>query len=109
MIACQLYAFSSRFYSSIYFGGIQLEVWVIPGGSAGKNLPAHAGDSGPDPGLGKIPWKRKWQPTPVFSILGNVMDRGAWQATVHEVTESDTATKQVRGLTQEIKLMQLNI
>ena len=36
----------------------------------------------------KIPWRRKWQPTPVFS-LGNPMDRGAWWAAVHGVAESD--------------------
>ena len=27
--------------------------------------------------LGKIPWRRKWHPTPVF-LPGNPMDRGAW-------------------------------
>ena len=31
------------------------------------------------------PRRRKRQPTPVF-CLGNPMDRGAWQATVHGVT-----------------------
>ena len=33
-----------------------------------KNLPANAGDirHGFDPWVGKIPWKRIWQPTPVF-------------------------------------------
>ena len=35
-----------------------------------ENLPANAGDSrdacGFDPWVGKIPWRRKWQPTPVF-------------------------------------------
>ena len=34
-----------------------------------KNLPASAGDVKRcefDPQLGKIPWRRKWQPTPVF-------------------------------------------
>ena len=33
-----------------------------------KNLPAKVGDeeSGLDPCLGKIPWRRAWQPTPVF-------------------------------------------
>jgi len=35
----------------------------------------------------KIPWRRKWQPTPVF-LLGNPMDRGAWWATVHGVAKS---------------------
>ena len=34
-----------------------------------KNLPAHAratGDTGSVPVVRKIPWRRKWQPTPVF-------------------------------------------
>ena len=32
----------------------------------------------------KIPWGRKWQPTPV-SLPGKSMDRGAWKAIVHGV------------------------
>ena len=32
-------------------------------------------------------WRRKWQHTAVF-LVGNPMDRGAWEATVHEVTKS---------------------
>ena len=33
-----------------------------------KNLTANAGDErDPSPWIGKIPWSRKWQPTPVFS------------------------------------------
>ena len=31
-----------------------------------KSLPARAGDWGFNPWVGKIPWKRVWQPTPVF-------------------------------------------
>ena len=34
-----------------------------------KTLPANAGDVGDggfDPWVGKIPWRRAWQPTPVF-------------------------------------------
>ena len=43
-----------------------------------------------DPWVRKIPWRRKWQPTP-YSCLGNPMDRGAWRTTVHGVVkESDT-------------------
>ena len=39
----------------------------FPGGSGVRNLPAcQAGDVGSIPGWGKIPWRRKWQPTPVF-------------------------------------------
>ena len=40
------------------------------------------------PWVGKVPWKRKWQPTPLYSYLENPMDRGAWPATVHRVTKS---------------------
>ena len=39
------------------------------GGSVVKNSSASAedaGDPGFDPWIGKIPWRRKWQPTPVF-------------------------------------------
>ena len=31
-----------------------------------KNLPANVGETGLIPGLGKIPWGRKWQPVPIF-------------------------------------------
>jgi len=34
-----------------------------------KNLPANARDvrdAGFNPWVGKIPWRRKWRPTPVF-------------------------------------------
>ena len=45
----------------------------FPGGSVVKNPPAVQVTW-----VGKIPWSRKWQPTPVF-LPGNSMDRGAWQ------------------------------
>ena len=37
----------------------------FPGGSVVKNPPANAGNSGDadsNPWIGKIPWRRKWQP-----------------------------------------------
>ena len=37
--------------------------------------------------VGKIPWRRAWQPTPVF-LPGEFQDRGAWRATVHRVEKS---------------------
>ena len=37
-----------------------------------------------DPWVGKIPWRRKWQPTPVF-LPGKSHGRGVCQATVHGV------------------------
>ena len=58
-----------------------------------KNQPANVGDRGRtlqfDPWVGKIPWRRKWQPTPVFLHGENPMDRGTWWAAVHEISESD--------------------
>ena len=42
-----------------------------------------------NPRVGEIPWKRKWQPTPVF-LPRSLMDRGVWRATVHRVTKSQT-------------------
>ena len=42
---------------------------VFPGGSVVKNLPVNARRCrrcGFDPWVGKIPWRRPWQPIPVF-------------------------------------------
>ena len=55
-----------------------------------KNLPASAGDTGD---LGSVPGLRRssggGDGNPFqYSCLGNPMDRGAWQATVHRVTKS---------------------
>ena len=56
-----------------------------------KSLPANAGDTrgaGLIFGVGKMPWRRAWQPAPVF-FLDNSMDRGTWQAIAHRFAESD--------------------
>ena len=57
-----------------------------------KNLPANAGDLrdvDSIPGLGIS--SRGGNGNPLrYSCLENPMDRGAWQATVHEVTKSQT-------------------
>ena len=39
--------------------------------------------------VGKIPWRRAWQPTAVF-LPGESHDRGAWQSRSMGHTESDT-------------------
>ena len=44
------------------------------------------------PGVGKIPWRRKWQLFQ-YSCLENSMDRGACGPTVHGVTELDTTVQ----------------
>ena len=38
----------------------------FPGGSDGKESAWNMGDLGFDPWVGKISWRRKWQPTPAF-------------------------------------------
>ena len=54
-----------------------------------KNISANAGDMGSIPGSGRSPGEGNSKP-PQYSCLGNPMDRGAWQATVHRVIESWT-------------------
>ena len=54
-----------------------------------KNLPANAGDVGSIPGLARSPGKGNGKLFQ-YPCLGNPMDRGAWQATVHGVTKNQT-------------------
>ena len=55
-----------------------------------KNSPDSAGDTGSIPRLGRSPGGGNGNPLQ-YSGLGNPLDRGAWQATVHGVIkELDT-------------------
>ena len=60
-----------------------------------KDPPANAegigmqGDAGLIPGSGRSPGEGNGNPLQ-YSCLENSMDRGAWQATVHGVAESQT-------------------
>ena len=61
-----------------------------------KNLPANSGDTGSIPGSGRSSGEGNGNPLQ-YSCLGNPMDRGAWQATVHgghKNVELDLASKQ---------------
>ena len=53
-----------------------------------NNPPAYAGPVGLIPGLGKSPGEGNGNPLE-YSCLEDSMDRGAWQATVHGMAESD--------------------
>ena len=56
-----------------------------------KNPPVNAGDTGSVPGSG-FPWRRKWQPTPVF-FPGKSPGWGARRTTVLGVAKSRTWLK----------------
>ena len=62
--------------------------FIFSGGSDGKESPCNAGDMGLFPGLGRSPGEGNGKPLQ-YSCLENSVDRGAWWAIVHGVTESD--------------------
>ena len=62
-----------------------------------KNPPANAGDIrdlSSIPGSGRSPGEGHGNPLQ-YSCLENLMDRGAWKATVHRVTKSRAQLKQL--------------
>ena len=59
------------------------------GSPAGKESTCNAGDLGSVTGLGRSPGEGNSYPLQ-YSGLENSMDRGAWRATVHGVTKSQT-------------------
>ena len=64
----------------------------FPGGASGKQSACQCRRlkrSGFSPWVGKIPWRKKWQPTLVF-CLQKFMGRGALWATVHGSQELET-------------------
>ena len=67
----------------------------FPGDAPVKNLPAKAGDPGSIPGLGRSPGEGNNSNLLQYLCLENSIDRGAWQATVHGVAESQAQLKQL--------------
>ena len=61
----------------------------FPHSSVGKESACNIGDLGSVPGSERSPGEGNSKPLQ-YSCLGNAMDRGAWQATVHDVTKSWT-------------------
>ena len=63
----------------------------FPGSSPIKNLPDNAEDMGSIPGSGRSSGEGNGNPLQWQSqCLGNPMNRGTWQATVHGVAKSQT-------------------
>ena len=62
---------------------------AYPGSPGGKESAFNAGDPGSIPRSGKSPGEENGYPLQ-YSCLETSMDRGAWQATVLWVAESDT-------------------
>ena len=63
----------------------------FPGGTRGKEPTLQCRRHkrhGFYPWVGKIPWRRAWQPNPVYSCLENPMDRGNCWTMVHRVTKN---------------------
>lgn len=58
-----------------------------------ENLPPNARDAGWIPGPGRPPWSRQWQ-LAQCSRLESPRDRGAWRATIHGATESQTRLRE---------------
>ena len=61
----------------------------FPGGSDGKESACKARDLDSIPGLGRSPGAGNGYPLQ-YSCLESPMDRGAWWATVHGITQSQT-------------------
>ena len=61
----------------------------FPCSSVGKESACDAGDLGLIPVSGRSPGEGNGNPLQ-YSCLENPMDRGAWRATVHGVTKSQT-------------------
>ena len=61
-----------------------------------KNPPTNVEDVGSIPGLERSPGEGNANPLQ-YSCLGNPVDRGAWQATVHEAAKESDATEQLNN------------
>ena len=66
----------------------------FPGDSDSNESACRAGDLGSIPGSGRSPGEGNGYPL-YYSCLENSLDRGAWQAMVHGVANSQTRLKQL--------------
>ena len=69
--------------------GVNVTVVGFPGGSDGKDSACSVGDLGSIPGSRRIPGGGNDYPLQ-YTCLENSMASGAWRATVHGFTKSQT-------------------
>ena len=73
----------------LYIISTVIEVFYYLGGSNGKESACSVGDLGLIPGMGRAPGGGHGNPLQ-YSCLENFIDRRAWRATAHGVTERRT-------------------
>ena len=74
-------------------------LWGFPGGTDGKESAYNIGDISSVSGFGRCPGEGNGYPLQ-YSCLENSMDRGAWQATVCGVSNSQTTERPTHTLTR---------
>ena len=77
------------------------------GGSDGNESACQAGDPGSIPGSGRFPWRRDWQPTPVFSPgdshgWKNLMGYSPWGCKESDKTEQLTFSHSLNGINHTV-------
>ena len=90
-------AWAPKTHSWVQNSALTLPTWAPQVALVVKNLPANAGDirdAGSVPGPGRSPGGGNDNPLQ-YSCLENPMDRGAWQATVHKVTQNQIQLKRL--------------
>ena len=81
-ICVYIYSFQNFSYYRLLY-----DAEGFQGGTMVKSPPANAEDASSIPGSGRSPGEGNGNPLQ-YSCLGNPMDRGAWQVTVHRVVKS---------------------
>ena len=81
--------FEARNLCQLVSGIYNLQSTQHFGGSDGEESACNAGDPGSIPGLERSPGEGNGNPLQ-YSCLENHMDGGAWLATVHGITKSQT-------------------
>ena len=87
-LSVELRSQRSMFHASLIYS-LFIGTWGFLGGSDSKKSVRNAGEPGLIPGLGRSPGEGNGNPVQ-YSCLENPMDTGAWWATVHGVTRSQT-------------------